>query len=296
MVLDESSTKPTLGKDSGQLALGTLRSGDTGSCEDYRMLEIENLSKQYERSGEATVALAPVSFDVPDHQFLAIVGPSGCGKTTLLRCVAGLIPATTGAVILDGVRVHGPPPETVYIFQEYARSLFPWRRLLGNVMFPVEDSMAKDAAHTRAAQYVEMVGLRGFEKHYPWELSGGMQQRAAIARALVKEPRYLLMDEPFGSLDAQTRCQLEDTLQDLWTKLPRTILFVTHDIEEAIYLSDRVLVMSPRPGTIVADIPIKISRPRNQIRTKEDSRFAAHRREIFSLVMSQDAGQQVGHF
>lgn len=249
------------------------------------MLEVNNVSKHYERLQQATAALASVSFVVPDHQFLSIVGPSGCGKTTLLRCIAGLIRPSTGTIALDKMEVRSPPSGMIYLFQEYNKSLFPWRTVLGNVMFPVEYSMGKEAARSRADKYIQMVGLSGFQDHFPWELSGGMQQRAAIARALIKEPAYLLMDEPFGSVDAQTRFQLEDTLLELWTVLPKTIIFVTHDIEEAIFLGDRVVVMSNRPGKIVADIPIQLPRPRNQIVTREDRRFAAYRRETFSLVM-----------
>lgn len=152
-------------------------------------------------------------------------------------------------------------------------------------MFPVEYSLGKGAARSEAVKYIEMVGLSGFENHYPWELSGGMQQRAAIARVLIKEPKYLLMDEPFGSVDAQTRYQLEDALLHIWTTQPRTIIFVTHDIEEAIYLADRVIVMSHRPGQILADIAVQLPRPRDQIATREDTRFAGYRREIFALVL-----------
>jgi len=172
----------------------------------------------------------------------------------------------------------------VYVFQEYTRSLFPWRRLMGNVAYPLEGTTSKAQANERAQRYIDMVGLKGFESHYPWEMSGGMQQRAAIARALAKEPKYLLMDEPFGSLDAQTRGQLEEVLLKLWSSAPRTILFVTHDIDEAIYLSDRVLVMSARPGRIIDDIAITLPRPRHQIETKENRHFAEYRRRLFAGI------------
>ena len=251
------------------------------------MLDVRDVEKKYPRAGEVTSALAPVTFTVPDRQFVSIVGPSGCGKTTLLRCIAGLIAASGGTIFVNGRPVQGPPDETVYVFQEYSRSLFPWRRLQGNVMYPLEGSVPKAEARERSRRYIGLVGLAGFEAHYPWEMSGGMQQRAAIARALVKEPAFLLMDEPFGSLDAQTRTQLEDALLDIWAGAPRTIMFVTHDIDEAIYLSDRVLVMSPRPGRILDDITIELPRPRDQISSKEDRRFAEYRRRIFGLILQR---------
>jgi NitT/TauT family transport system ATP-binding protein len=254
------------------------------------VLRIRNLSKAYERGGASTTALETITVDVPDRQFLSILGPSGCGKSTLLRCIAGLTLPSAGEIIVDGVLVQEAPSEMVYIFQEYGRSLFPWRRLLGNVVYPIEGKLAKPAARERAQKYIHMVGLAGFESHYPWELSGGMQQRAAIARALVKDPKYLLMDEPFGALDAQTRGQLEDTLLQVWTGSPRTVLFVTHDIDEAIYLSDRVLVMGSKPGRIVEDIAIELPRPRHQIDTKEDRRFSQYRRHLFGLIEAPSVG------
>jgi NitT/TauT family transport system ATP-binding protein len=253
------------------------------------MLEVRNVAKKYLRSGEATPALSPVTFTVPDRQFVSIVGPSGCGKTTLLRCIAGLIEPSDGTITVGGHIVKGPPAQTVYVFQEYSRSLFPWRRLLGNVTYPLEGKFSTGEAREKARRYIEMVGLGGFEAHYPWEMSGGMQQRAAIARALVNEPEFLLMDEPFGSLDAQTRTQLEDSLLGLWAAQPRTVLFVTHDIDEAIYLSDRVIVMSARPGRILEDIRIDLPRPRDQIETKEDRRFAEYRRRVFELILDRKA-------
>jgi len=256
------------------------------------VLQVRNLSKDYRRGATSTPALTTITFDVADRQFVSILGPSGCGKSTLLRCIAGLTLPSAGEVVVDGVVIHEAPEEMVYIFQEYGRSLFPWRRLLGNVSYPLEGRLAKAAVQERARKYIAMVGLTGFESHYPWEMSGGMQQRAAIARALVKEPKYLLMDEPFGALDAQTRGHLEDTLLQVWTGSPRTVLFVTHDIDEAIYLSDRVLVMGARPGRIVEDIVIELPRPRHQIDTKEDRRFSQYRRRLFGLIETSSAGGQ----
>lgn len=248
------------------------------------MLDIINITKSYVRDGTSTTVLDNVSFKISDRQFVSILGPSGCGKSTLLRCMAGLSDASSGSIAIDGKDIDGPSPQMVYVFQEYGRSLFPWRRLLNNVAYPLEGAMGKKAGIEQARKYIKLVGLAGFEKHYPWELSGGMQQRAAIARALVKEPQYLLMDEPFGALDAQTRTQLEDSLLDIWSSSPRTVVFVTHDIDEAIYLSDRVIVMGARPGRIVKDMTIDLPRPRNQITTKEARQFSDYRRQLLELI------------
>lgn len=240
----------------------------------------------FTRSGHANQVLGGIDFVAPDGQFVAILGRSGGGKSTLLRCIAGLMEPSEGSILINGDPVRGAPKETVYVFQEYSRSLFPWRRLLGNVVYPIESTVSKDVARNRALEMIEIVGLAGFAGHFPWELSGGMQQRAAIARALITEPKFLLMDEPFGALDAQTRIQLEDTLLRIWTQAPRSVLFVTHDIEEAIYLSDRVLVLGAQPGRVVADVTIDLPRPRNHIETKEDRRFAEYRRYLFGLILA----------
>jgi NitT/TauT family transport system ATP-binding protein len=191
---------------------------------------------------------------------------------------------------VNGKEVSGPPADLVLLFQEYNKSLFAWRTVLGNVCFGLEARGNHSAdAQKRARALVELVGLKGFEKHYPWELSGGMQQRVAIARALAYEPEVLLMDEPFGSLDALTRLELEDTLLSLWAELKTTILFITHDIEEAIYLSDRVWVLSRRPSQIIDEIDITFPRPRNQVTTRAEARFMEMRNEIYRKIRNQDA-------
>ena len=250
------------------------------------MLEVSRLQKSYVRDGRSRPVVENIDFQVPDRQFVSIIGASGCGKSTLLRCIAGLTEASAGSIVIDGRPLHGPPKEVVYVFQEYSRSLFPWRRLLRNVAYPIEGSVSRQEAAIQARLFIGKVGLAGFERHYPWELSGGMQQRAAIARALVKQPKYLLMDEPFGALDAQTRNQLEDLLLDIWSNAALTVLFVTHDIDEAIYLSDRVLVLGSRPGRIIADIGIDLPRPRDQIESKEDPRFSEFRRQLSGLIIA----------
>ena len=256
------------------------------------MLEVLELRKEFQPlSGQPVVALGSVSFRVESGQFVSIVGPSGCGKSTLLQCIAGLSRPSAGRVLLHGREVTGPPEGLILLFQEYNKSLMAWRSVLRNVRFGLENraGMSRVEMDAEARRYIELVGLKGFEAHYPWELSGGMQQRVAIARALVRRPEVMLMDEPFGSLDALTRIELEDALLRLWESLRATILFVTHDIEEAVYLSDRVYVLSCRPALVIEEIEVKLERPRNQLTTREDPRFIQARRHIFELISKEMA-------
>ena len=231
------------------------------------------------------MAIGNLTCAVEAGEFVSFVGPSGCGKTTLLMSIAGLLAPTSGKVIVNGKEVSGPPPNLVLLFQEYNKSLFAWRSVLGNVRFGVDARGDRNAeGEARARKLIELVGLKGFEKHYPWELSGGMQQRVAIARALAYEPQVLLMDEPFGALDALTRLELEDLLLRLWAELKTTILFITHDIEEAIYLSDRIWVLSRRPSHIVQEIAIDFARPRHQVNSRAEKRFMEIRNEIYRQI------------
>lgn len=252
------------------------------------ILEVQGLTKSYRQlDGEETFAIAELSCQVETGEFVSFVGPSGCGKTTLLMSIAGLIASSGGKIVVNGREVKGPPPNLVLIFQEFNKSLFAWRSVLGNVLFGLEArGCPSRGAEGKARSLIELVGLKGFEKHYPWELSGGMQQRVAIARALAYEPQVLLMDEPFGSLDALTRLELEDTLLRLWQELGTTILFITHDIEEAIYLSDRVWVLSRRPSRIVEELRVDLERPRDQVSTRANGRFMELRNKIYSQIGS----------
>ena len=252
------------------------------------ILEVENLSKSYRQlRGENTPAIGNVTCRVEAGEFVSFVGPSGCGKTTLLMSIAGLLEPSSGRVVVKGKEVKGPPPNLVLVFQEYNKSLFAWRTILSNVRFGLEARGDRSPrAEAKARELLDRVGLKGFEKHYPWELSGGMQQRVAIARALAYEPEVLLMDEPFGSLDALTRLELEDTLLGVWAELRTTILFITHDIEEAIYLSDRIWVLSRRPAQIIQELSIDFPRPRDQLTTRAEARFMTLRNEIY---------RQIGH-
>jgi NitT/TauT family transport system ATP-binding protein len=257
------------------------------------ILEVQSLSKSYRQmGGETTAAVGNISCRVEAGEFVSFVGPSGCGKTTLLMSIAGLVAPTSGKILVKGREVSGPPPNLVLVFQEFNKSLFAWRSVLGNVVFGLDARGEKlREGEAKAKALIELVGLKGFEKHYPWELSGGMQQRVAIARALAYEPEVLLMDEPFGSLDALTRLELEDTLLRLWEELGTTILFITHDIEEAIYLSDRIWVLSRRPSQIIEELRIELPRPRNQVTTRGQRRFMEIRNQIYEQI-SNESGHE----
>jgi NitT/TauT family transport system ATP-binding protein len=253
------------------------------------ILEVQSLSKRYRQmGGETTVAIGNISCRIEEGEFVSFVGPSGCGKTTLLMSIAGLVAPTSGRVVVKGKEVAGPPPNLVLLFQEYNKSLFAWRSVLGNVRFGLHaKGNHSREAESKARSLIELVGLKGFENHYPWELSGGMQQRVAIARALAYEPEVLLMDEPFGSLDALTRLELEDTLLRLWEELGTTILFITHDIEEAIYLSDRIWVLSRRPSEIIEELRVDFPRPRHQVTTRAERRFMEIRNQIYKQISNE---------
>jgi NitT/TauT family transport system ATP-binding protein len=225
------------------------------------VLTVRNLKKSFGAPGHEHVVFDHVSLDIHRREFITIIGPSGCGKSTFIRIAAGLDEATDGEILLDGQPIHGPGPDRGMVFQGY--TLFPWRTVKQNVMFGLE-MQGKDGsdAEATAREWLEMVGLSRFEDSYPHELSGGMKQRVAIARALANEPRVLIMDEPFGALDAITRCKMQTYLMQIWKKVNVTILFITHDLEEAIYLSDRILVLGTNPGGVREFIENPVPRPR----------------------------------
>lgn len=227
------------------------------------LLEIKEVSKQFFADGKEMTALQDINLDIEENEFVCFIGPSGCGKTTLLRIMAGLEEATEGTVTLDGDLITGPGPERGMVFQEY--SLFPWRTVIDNIVFGLElKGVPAGERLAQGRQYLKMVGLERFETRYPHELSGGMKQRVAIARALVNRPRALLMDEPFGALDAQTRNLMQSELLRIWQEEKKTVVFVTHSVDEAIYLADRIVIMSARPGRIKDIIEIPLSRPRSR--------------------------------
>ncbi|MBP3982219.1 ABC transporter ATP-binding protein [Acidovorax sp. JG5] len=226
-------------------------------------VSIQAVSRVFETAkGQRTQALQPVDFEVRDNDFVTILGPSGCGKSTLLRIVAGLDHATSGRVLLDGMPVEGPGAERGMVFQSY--TLFPWLTIEQNIRFGLrERGMPESQQKERAAYFIAKVGLRGFEQHFPKQLSGGMQQRTAIARALANDPKILLMDEPFGALDNQTRVLMQELLLGIWEAERKTVLFVTHDIDEAIFMANRVAVFSARPGRIKTELAVDLPHPRH---------------------------------
>ncbi len=249
------------------------------------MLAIRRLRKVYEGAGRTVEAIRDVTFDLKEGELVCIVGPSGAGKTTLLRCIAGLLKPTSGQVRLAGREVDGPTPGMAVVFQEYGRSLFPWMRVWQNVELPLKEKGEPVSVRRRLVQEsLEAVGLKDVGNAYPWQLSGGMQQRVAIARAIAFEPKVLLMDEPFASVDAQTRSELEDLVRTIWARLGVTIVFITHDIDESVYLGDRVIVLSASPTTVMEEIQIDLGTSRNQLETRANPRFGQLRSKIYSLI------------
>ncbi len=248
-------------------------------------LQIDHLTKRYslQREAKQVLALNDITLGVNDGEFMAVVGPSGCGKTSLMNIVAGLLPYDEGTVSIDGKKVHGPGTDRAVVFQH--ASLLPWRSILGNVRYGMEMQKRFDEAtmQERAEHFIKLVGLSGFEKHYPGELSGGMQQRVNLARALAADPVVLLMDEPFAALDAQTREFMQSELLKIWTKAKKTVVFITHQINEAVYLADRVAVLSSRPGRLKKIFDVPFDRPRT-LQLKRDPRFLALEDEIWKLI------------
>jgi NitT/TauT family transport system ATP-binding protein len=226
------------------------------------ILEVKNLYKRYQSPQGETEALRNINFKVHRREFVCVIGASGCGKSTLIRTLAGLEKQSEGQVLLDGKPVEGPGRDRGMVFQGY--SLFPWLTVKKNVMFgPEMSGLGHDTSEREARQWLDLVGLTKFADSYPHQLSGGMRQRVAIARALVNQPRILLMDEPFGALDAQTRCKMQSHLLEIWRNIDITILFITHDLDEAIYLADRILVLKPHPGEVLEVIEVPVPRPRS---------------------------------
>ncbi|MCW5298969.1 ABC transporter ATP-binding protein [Herbaspirillum lusitanum] len=224
-------------------------------------IEIRDLSVRFAQGGQSVQAVQGVTLDVRSGEFVSVIGPSGCGKSTLLNLVAGFVASTEGSVSLDGKAITGPGADRGVVFQQY--SLFPWKNVLANVEFGLKlQGIDKYARQQRSRQLLQQAGLAGFEKFYPAQLSGGMKQRVGIIRALAANPRILLMDEPFGALDTQTRTIMQQLLTDLWQTLGISVLFITHDIDEAIFLSDRIYVMTARPGMVKAVVPVALKRPR----------------------------------
>jgi NitT/TauT family transport system ATP-binding protein len=252
------------------------------------VLSVRSLRKSYRVGAAERLALDDVSFEVTRSEFVCVVGPSGAGKTTLLRCMSGLLPPSTGEARFEGVPLRRVPAQLGVVFQDYGRSLYPWLTVQGNIALPLKVRGVDRATRgERIAEVLHAVGLAGEGRHYPWQLSGGMQQRVAIARALVYRPRLLLLDEPFASVDAQTRLELEDLILRVREEFAITVVFITHDIDEAVYLADRVVVLSAAPGTVREIVEVSLPAPRDQLRTRSDEQFLRLRQHVLELVMTR---------
>ncbi|MFC7729671.1 ABC transporter ATP-binding protein [Actinomadura keratinilytica] len=259
------------------------------------MLQVRHLRKVYQGRGRTVEAVGDLTFEVGTGELVCVVGPSGAGKTTLLKCVAGLLDSTSGEVLLEGRAVTGPPPGMAVVFQEYGRSLFPWMTVRQNVELPLKEKRVPKAERQRLVpEALAAVGLADAVDAHPWQLSGGMQQRVAIARAVAYEPHILLMDEPFAAVDAQTRAELEDLVRSLWKRLGVTVLFITHDIDESVYLAERVIVLSSSPTEVLADVAIDLPAERDQLGTRSLPRFAELRAEVYRLVQQAKDGERPG--
>jgi len=255
--------------------------GDAGTI----ALEATGVRKAYPKGGRELPVLDIERFAVRDGEFVAIIGPSGCGKSTLLHIMGGFIKADAGAIRVHGRPVNGPGPDRGMIFQEFA--LFPWKTVAGNVAWGLQTlGLPRGQVDATVHKYLEMIGLAEFRGHYPAELSGGMKQRVALARVLAFDPEVLLMDEPFGALDAQTRETMQEELTRLWARTGKTVVFVTHDIEEAVYLGDRVAVFTARPGRIREDVAITLPRPRD-LTIKKSARYHEYRNYIWDLIRAE---------
>jgi len=258
---------------------------------EQTLLSVRGLRKVYETDNGDIEAVRDLTFDLGRNELTCLVGPSGSGKTTLLKCIAGLLEPTNGEIVLDGKKVTGPPKKMAVVFQEYGRSLFPWLRVAENVELPLKNAGVPKARRAElVAEALESVGLAHVPKSYPWQLSGGMQQRVAIARAIAYQPEVLLMDEPFAAVDAQTRADLEDLVRSIRERLGVTVLFVTHDIDESVYLASRVIILSSSPTVIQEDLTIDLPAQRDQLETRALPRFTELRHHVYEQIQLAKRG------
>lgn len=273
--------------------LDTLSHGRTLPPEDT-LLSVRGLQKIYETDGGPIEAVRDLTFDLGKNELTCLVGPSGSGKTTLLKCIAGLLAPTSGEVVLDGKAVTGPPKNMAVVFQEYGRSLFPWLRVGENVELPLKNAgVPKQKRTALVAEALDNVGLSHVPKSYPWQLSGGMQQRVAIARAIAYQPEVLLMDEPFAAVDAQTRADLEDLVRKVRAELGISVLFVTHDIDESVYLGNRVVMLSSSPTIVQEDLVVDLPDERDQLETRALPRFTELRHHVYEQIQLAKKGARV---
>jgi NitT/TauT family transport system ATP-binding protein len=259
---------------------------------DY--LVVQRLSKRFSAHGHE--ACREVSFGIDEREFVALIGPSGCGKSTLLHIVAGLSRPSSGEVRLRGEVVDSPHPQMMFVFQQYTKSIFPWKTVLDNVRLGIKYRMrgTREEIEKRAREQLKLVGLERYAGYYPYQLSGGMQQRVAIARALARRPEILLMDEPFSALDAMMRAELQDLLVWLWREFGFTIVFVTHDLDEALYLARRVIVLSASPGSVAEVVDVPLPYPRNQVETRRDPVYLKLREHLYRSMVEQVVAERAG--
>ena len=251
------------------------------------ILEVRNVRKALGAGAARQTIIGDLTFSARPGEFLSVVGPSGCGKTTLLMCLAGLYDIDAGTVHFEDQPIAAPPPGLSVVFQDYSRSLLPWKSNLDNVLFGMHrTTLDGPARRAHALELLQAVGLSGFEDHFPWQVSGGMQQRVAIARGLAAQSRLLLLDEPLAAVDAQTRAELQDLLLDLARRFNQTCVLVTHDVDEAVYMADRVIVLSRRPTSVVADLAVALPKPRDQLETREHRTYLELRHEVLTMIRS----------
>jgi NitT/TauT family transport system ATP-binding protein len=254
------------------------------------IIELRGVGKVFNSKDRSLTVFDNFSCSIEKRSFLSVVGPSGCGKSTLLKLISGLETPTSGEIRFDGKAVIGPPKGMIYVFQQYTKSILPWRTVIENVEFGLRarNSVSRRQARERCREYLNLVGLTGYENYFPYQLSGGMQQRVCIARALICEPDVLLMDEPFSAVDAMTRAILQELVMRIWQKLPITILFVTHDVDEAVFLSTRILSLGQAGAGISEDVPINLPLPRDQIATRANPKFTELRQKLFASIFVQE--------
>jgi NitT/TauT family transport system ATP-binding protein len=254
------------------------------------IIEVRNLSKTFKSKHGALTVFNALNCSIERRSFLSVIGPSGCGKSTLLKLISGLETPSGGDIRFNDRVVKGPPKGMIYVFQQYTKSILPWRTVIENIEFGLQAqrSLPRKEARERCREYIDLVGLKGYEDYYPYQLSGGMQQRVCIARALICEPEVLLMDEPFSAVDAMTRAILQELVMRIWQTLPITILFVTHDVDEAVFLSTRIISLARTGGGIAEDVPIALPSPRDQIATRADPKFTELRQKLFASIFVQE--------
>lgn len=254
------------------------------------IIEVRNLSKTFKSKHGALTVFDKLNCTIERRSFLSVIGPSGCGKSTLLKLISGLETPSGGEIQFNDRAVKGPPKGMICVFQQYTKSILPWRTVIENVEFGLraQRSVSRKEARERCREYIDLVGLKGYEDYYPYQLSGGMQQRVCIARALICEPEVLLMDEPFSAVDAMTRAILQELVMRIWQTLPITILFVTHDVDEAVFLSTRIISLARAGGGIAEDVPIVLPSPRDQIATRADPKFTELRQKLFASIFVQE--------